>query len=142
MESGKWSFTWEVKYKNCISRVHEFLVCMLAFSLGVRLHRVLLVYLKNWSVCWISRSCLVHFVFITGWSEILRLMLGRVFGLALQAFGSHRSMVLVVPGLEVSVSYQRLGIRAVGRDNTCAYWGQRRIKGQWRNLREIGSLFA
>lgn len=45
MESRKWSFTWEVKYKNYISRVHEFLVCMLAFSLGVKMHRIVLVYL-------------------------------------------------------------------------------------------------
>lgn len=87
-------------------------------------------------------------MFITGKYEILGLVLGRVFGLALQALGSHRSVVLVVPGLEASVirggslSYQRLGIRVVSGDNTCAYLGQRGIKGQWRNLREIGSLFA
>lgn len=45
MELRKWSFTWEVKYKNYISRIHEFLVCMLACGLGVRLHRIFLVYL-------------------------------------------------------------------------------------------------
>lgn len=33
--------------ENYVSKIHESLMCMLAFSLGVRLHRLLFVYLKN-----------------------------------------------------------------------------------------------
>ena len=50
-------------------------------------------------------------------------------------------MVVVVPYLEASVSYQMLGIRLVGGDISCLLRLKESKEAVWRNLRETRFLF-